>query len=168
MYSHNRISVYFVKQVAEWRCRMTPRDSENLKIAKKSAHVNLCVWLIDCMVLNAVFNSISVISRRPVHLSILSGIFFFFFYLLLRTIFCPSHWLLSHITNVETIDSGERGMNPVAVAIVNPRKECWPSRESNQRPPVLQSCTLTTDLWGLAESARIAQAEMNRYFSQMH
>ena len=29
-------------------------------------------WLIDCMVFNAVFNSISVISRQPVHLSMLS------------------------------------------------------------------------------------------------
>ena len=29
-------------------------------------------WLIDCMMLNAVFNSISVISGRPVHLAMLS------------------------------------------------------------------------------------------------
>ena len=39
------------------------------------------------------------------------------------TIFFPSHWLLSHITIVETTDSGERGMNPVAMTIINPRKE---------------------------------------------
>ena len=31
-------------------------------------------WLIDCMVFNAVFNSISVISQEPVHLSTLSWI----------------------------------------------------------------------------------------------
>ena len=41
----------------------------------------------------------------------------------LSTIFFPSHWLLSHITIVETIDSSERGMNPVAMTIINPRKE---------------------------------------------
>ena len=29
----------------------------------------------------------------------------------LRTIFFPSHWLLSHITIVETMDSGKREMN---------------------------------------------------------
>ena len=29
-------------------------------------------YLIDCMILNAVFNSISVISRRPVNLSMFS------------------------------------------------------------------------------------------------
>ena len=48
------------------------------------------------------------------------------------------------------MDSGERGMNPVAMTIINPRKEYWPSRGSNQRPPVLKSATLPTELWGLA------------------
>ena len=42
-----------------------------------------------------------------------------------------SHWLLSLITIVETTDSGERGMNPVAMSIINPRKEYCPSRGSN-------------------------------------
>ena len=40
-----------------------------------------------------------------------------FFKPLFRTIFFPSHWLLSHITIVETTDSGERGMNPVTMTI---------------------------------------------------
>ena len=30
--------------------------------------------------------------------------------------------LLFHITIVETTDSGERGMNPVAITIISPRK----------------------------------------------
>ena len=38
------------------------------------------------------------------------------------TIFFPSHWLLSHITIVETTDSGEKGMNPVAMIILSLRK----------------------------------------------
>ena len=37
-------------------------------------------------------------------------------------------------------------MNPVAMTIINPRKEYWPSRESNQRPPVIKSATLPTEL----------------------
>ena len=54
---------------------------------------------------NAVFNSFSVISRGPVHLSMLS---WSSFKLVLCTVFFPGHWLLSHITIVETTDSGER------------------------------------------------------------
>ena len=37
-------------------------------------------------------------------------------------------------------------MNPVAMTVINPRKEYWPSRGSNQRPPVLKSATLLTEL----------------------
>ena len=48
---------------------------------------------------------------------------------LASTIFFPSHWLLSHITIVETMDRGERGMNPVAMTIFSPRKEYWLSGE---------------------------------------
>ena len=57
-------------------------------------------------------------------------------------IFFPSHWLLSHLTIVETTDNSEREMNPVAMTIINPQKEYWLSRGSNQRPPVLKSATL--------------------------
>ena len=53
-----------------------------------------------------------------------------------------------HITIVETMDNGERGMNPVAMTIINLRKEYWPSRGSNQQLPVLESTTLPTELWG--------------------
>ena len=48
------------------------------------------------------------------------------------------------------MDSGKRGKNPVAMTIINPRKEYWPSQGSNQRPHVLKSATLPTELWGLA------------------
>ena len=56
--------------------------------------------------------------------------------------------MLSHITIVETTDSGEIGTNPVAVTIINPRKEYWPSRGLNQRSPVLQ-------LYWLSSGARL-------------
>ena len=46
------------------------------------------------------------------------------------------------------MDGIERGMNPVAMTIISPRKEYWPSRGSNQRPPVLKSATLPTEQWG--------------------
>ena len=52
---------------------------------------------------------------------------------------------------VETIDSGETGMTPVAMTVINPQKEYWPSRGSNQRPPVLKSAMVLTDLWGLVK-----------------
>ena len=38
-----------------------------------------------------------------------------FFLPVLCTIFFPGHWLLSHVTIVETMDSNERGINPVAM-----------------------------------------------------
>ena len=39
-------------------------------------------------------------------------------------------------------------MNPVAVTIISPGKEYWPSRGSIHRPPVLKSATLPTELLG--------------------
>ena len=41
----------------------------------------------------------------------------------------------------------ERRMNPVAMTIINPLKEYWPSRGSNQRPYILKSATLPNELW---------------------
>ena len=49
-----------------------------------------------------------------------------FFLTVLCTIFFQSHWLLSHITIVETMDSGERGMNYDAMTIIIPLKDYWP------------------------------------------
>ena len=57
------------------------------------------------MIYISFFNSMSVISRRPVHLSMLS---LSFLKPVLGTILFLSHWLLSHITIVETMDSSER------------------------------------------------------------
>ena len=53
---------------------------------------------------------------------------------------------------VETMDSSERGMNPVAKTIIQPWKEYWPSRGSNQRISVLMSTGLPTELWGSAQT----------------
>ena len=64
----------------------------------------------------------------------------------LHTILFPNHWLFSHITIVKITDSCEREMNPVPTAIINPQKEYFPSWGSNQRPPVLKSATLPTEL----------------------
>ena len=57
------------------------------------------------MVYIAFFNSMLVISRWPVHLSMLS---LSFLKPVHGTILFLSHWLLSHITIVETMDSSER------------------------------------------------------------
>ena len=47
-------------------------------------------------------------------------------------------------------NSGERGMHPVAMTIINPRKEYRTIRGSNQQLPVLKSPTLSAELWGSA------------------
>ena len=69
--------------------------------------------LIDRVVLKAVFNSIldTCMLRRPVHMSKFS-------WCSLTNYFAQYHFkatgkslLLSNITNVETMDSGERGMS---------------------------------------------------------
>ena len=43
------------------------------------------------------------------------------------------------------MDSVERGMNLVAMTIINPGKKYWPSRRSKQGPPVLKSALLPTE-----------------------
>ena len=58
-----------------------------------------------------------------------------FFLPVLCKIFFPSHRLLSHITIIKTMDSSERGMNPVPLTINHPGKEYWPNWRSNQQPP---------------------------------
>ena len=83
--------------------------------------------MIDSMVFNAAaFNSLSVISQSPVHPSCFPGVLF--------TSTPPNTFskplAASHITTVETMDSGERGVDPVPMTIIiDPRKEYWPSRD---------------------------------------
>ena len=69
------------------------------------------IMLVGCMLGMAVIHIMSVIQRPPVHLYML---FLGFIPVLLKTFF-PSHWLLFHITAVKTMDSYERGINPVTV-----------------------------------------------------
>ena len=45
---------------------------------------------------------------------------------------------------------GRERNESVPMTIINPWKEYWPSRGSNQRPPVLKSAMLPTEPWGLA------------------
>ena len=114
------------------------------------ASKGVIVWEWVNAVYNMYFSYITAASA-PIHT------FLEFFYSVLHTIFFPSHWLLSYLTTVKTTDSGERGMNPVSMTIINPWKEYWPSQGSNQRPAVLKSATLPTELRGLAlfTSARL-------------
>ena len=78
------------------------KDISRVQLFIFSLHDLFNDWLIDCMVFNTAFNSISSISWQPVHLSMLSLSSF--------NQYCSqySFQLLSHITIVETIDSGER------------------------------------------------------------
>ena len=41
-----------------------------------------------------------------------------------------------YMTMVEATDSSERGMYPVTITIISPRKEHWTSQGSSQPPPV--------------------------------
>ena len=76
------------------------------------------IMIDDCMVFNAVFNFFIFHRGDQCTYSCFPGILFTnSFYIFFR-----SHWLLFHITIVETMDSGERGMT-----MINPRKEYWPS-----------------------------------------
>ena len=68
-----------------------------------------------------------------------------FFLQVLRTIFFPSHWLLSHIGIVETMVSDERLSSFLG-------KHIGRARGSNQRPPVHKSSTLPTELWDSAST----------------
>ena len=76
----------------------------------------------------------------------------------LHNIFSPSHWLLSHITFVETIDTGDRGINPVAMTIINARKAYRPSlgiEPATSCPQVLYA----TD-WAMGLSRRHGKGKM--------
>ena len=46
-----------------------------------------------------------------------------FFSQLPCTILFPSHWMFSHITKIEAMDSGESELYLVAMTIINPWKE---------------------------------------------
>ena len=113
----------------------------------KRSSKKICVLnaiLFACMMLMAVFKVISVISRRPVNLLMLPS----------NSLdkysdeysFQASYWLLSNKTMSETKDIGERAMHYVAMTIINPSKELWPSRGWNRRPSLFKSSTLPTEL----------------------
>ena len=64
------------------------------------------------------------------------------------------------------MDSSERGINPVAMTIINPQKEYWPSRGLNQRPPVLKSAMLPTAMGLHTRSERLIHAYLT--FNPLH
>ena len=66
---------------------------------------------------------------------------------------------------MEKKDSSERGMNPVAMTIINPRTEYWPSQGSNQGTPVLKSAKLQTEPWGSAQSYVLVSVHSHCYSS---
>ena len=75
------------------------------------------------MVFNAVFNVNISLNMYIVVASASTDAVLEFFSPVLHTIFFSSHWLLSHITISETMDRGEKGMNLVAMTLINPWKE---------------------------------------------
>ena len=75
--------------------------------------------------INIIFSSYTAVACAPIYA------FLEFFKPVLCTMFFPSHWLVSHKTIFETMESGERSMNPVAITITSSRKEYWLSWGSN-------------------------------------
>ena len=89
----------------------------------------LHIWKKKKCMSNAVFNIISVILRRPVNLSLS----YFYQY--------STKYYLKAFNNGPTYESMgtcRRGMNPVAMTIINIRKQFWPSRGLNHQLPVLE------------------------------
>ena len=103
--------------------------------------------LTDRIVFNAVFNIISIISLWTLHLPILS------WRLILpvrSTILFPKQWLLFHIIIVETINSGERGMDPCPITVMSSRVEISQARDRTKILVFyLKSFTMPTELYGL-------------------
>ena len=85
------------------------------------------------------FFIISVISRRPVHLSMLSWCSFYQY-----SAQYSFEALSAFPHNLWTVFL--RGTNHTAISIINHWKEYWPSLRSNQRSPVIKSCSLPTEL----------------------
>ena len=105
------------------------KQTKNLLKTGRDASLNFVILIdIDCMVLNGVFNSIF---NNITAASVLIHAFLDFFQPVICTKLFPSHWLLSHITIVETTNGGERGINPVAMTTINPCKEYCPSQGSS-------------------------------------
>ena len=78
-----------------------------------------------------------ITATAPIHA------FLGFFLPVLSTTFFPCNCLLFNITIGKTMDGPERGMNPVAISVIDPYKEHSASWGSNQWP-VLKSCSLLT------------------------
>ena len=85
------------------------------------------------------------------HLSMLSWTSFL---PVLRVIFFLSKWLLPHITIIETIVCGERGMNLVAMTIINTYKEI--GRADDRCSRVLYATDRATLTW---TPVRVSQIE---------
>ena len=94
-------------------------------------------WLIvDCMVSNTAFNSISVISWRPV--------------LLTSTVHNILSKSLAVFPHNHCRNNGQQWERNESCGNDNPWKEYWLSQGLNQQPSVLKSATLPTERWGLA------------------
>ena len=114
----------------EIRCPLIPAlDHYRPRVLSYPLEKYINTSLIDCMVFNAIFNSISVSSQRPVHLSMLSWISFNQYS---AQYSFQAAMQLSRLTVVESKDGAERGMNPAAMFVISPRREYWQSRGLNQ------------------------------------
>ena len=104
---------------------------------------SLVGWLYGC----TPFSRVSVIWRCPVHPSMLSWSFFNRYsaqYSFETTAFLPTEPLSKQQTAVREEEILSQWLSSIL------EKKYWPSRRSNQRPPILKTEPLLTDPWGSA------------------
>ena len=120
-------------------------DNETLRFIYSVVKDLMNTWFIVwCLTPFQRYFSYTVAASAPMHA------FLELFLPVLHKIFFQNHWLDSHISIVDTMDSSERGINPIAMPIVNLRKEYLPSRRFDPAISSLKSSTLSTELWGSA------------------
>ena len=110
--------------------------------------------LICCIFYYAVFNIILIISRYPVHLSMLSWGSFDQYstqYSFQATGCFPTQ----SSSKKQKMDNSKRGIHLAAISIVIPGKNISRAKDSNQRPLVLKFSTLPTELRTLADKLRL-------------
>ena len=84
--------------------------------------IKCLTWLIDFILFKAVFTLFSYVAatRAPIY------VFLVIILAVLRTVSFPIQWLLSHVTIIQTMVSGEREMNSVWLTFIFREKMVGP------------------------------------------
>ena len=100
-------------------------SNNNKESGYQSSVVTLQYHWIDCIDCCLTLLATSVVSHIVAYNSAPIYAFLEFFSPEFCKIFFPRHRLFSHTTIVKTMDTGETGMNPVTITIIDLFKEYW-------------------------------------------